>query len=375
MKRIPLTDHKNYFIFNDGIKNLSNDLGFSILKNYICQAGCKHCYARKFFPKKLDASLETVDISFDSRFRELSNIWSKIINDDDLPAFKVQNKALYDFYIRNSHLLLGGGLTDRQWPKMYDIWMNDMNWAGFYEGAFTDEWIVRFGDDPGRNGKEGPINKSIYDIITDYTHKFGKPNTIKIIHTNDEYYFNDRFKDFLDWLDDNHYYTLNHKNIDDDIDYDSYLDETEIDNTSEFYQEDGRLFHILNQSVLLGRDQFIFSFEDSIANREQSFASIDDTKDVKRFLYLMLQGKKMKYGDWSNEILYRNNNVYWEYFRSVSENLTVNEDYNFLPKIVLNTNWKLYDTFKQLGWIETPYGLIESRDALKTPVGLYDWKA
>jgi hypothetical protein len=63
MKPIPLSDYRDYFTFKDGIRNVSNDLGFSILQNYICQAGCKHCYARKFFPKKLDASLEHVDIS------------------------------------------------------------------------------------------------------------------------------------------------------------------------------------------------------------------------------------------------------------------------------------------------------------------------
>jgi hypothetical protein len=88
----------------------------------------------------------------------------------------------------------------------------------------------------------------------------------------------------------------------------------------------------------------------------------------------MLEGKRKKYQDWSEAILYRKGNQYWEYYKAVADNLIVNDNYNFLPKFVCHTNWRLYEHFIDSGWIETDYGIIESLDALKSPIGLYEWR-
>ena len=62
-----------------------------------------------------------------------------------------------------------------------------------------------------------------------------------------------------------------------------------------------------------------------------------------------------------------------EYYKFVSENLIANDDYNFIPHVMLEPHTNLYGKMTEEGWIKSQVGLLKDPNA-QSVIPLYQFK-
>lgn len=358
------TDFKSHFVKVDSILGAKQQLIFSLFRRYNCFANCQVCYTDKLFEK---------DKSKFSRFvpteitQEISDRWLNLFQGyyipstyDDLYALKHDYPHLFKWYKNHSSVMYYSSMTDNSFVRTYDIMLNDMDrMKGIYEVAFSDEWLEKVG-----------VKKIIAKL--EKLHAAVPIRLVKYITTNKESYdwaSAVELKAFLEangiglkiYADILHSETVVFHKIEQEVNFATY---------------NGEIFNTLGEADYLQYDSFFLTIVDSIDPTIQPCDVLDDDFTFTRHLPRLLNGKKDVYNRFYNKIKYSTNEYdkkFAEYYKFVSENLIANDNYNFIPHVILEPHTNLYGKMTEEGWIKSQVGLLKDPNA-QTVIPLYQFK-
>lgn len=352
-----LSNPKDFFLAKDALYNISYDACFSIFKKYKCQAGCKICYIQndwisderfeQYVPNTYnDPEYVKKVIEFASYFEVMSTI-------DDMRFIKDKHPDIFNFYKENAGYFYLSSLSDNAILRQATIIAEDIDFKGIREISISTTFLNDVNIKKLLNGLTTINNKS-------------KILQIKLIVMNAS--FNeDKINDLIDWT------RFNQVDISKQLEFDqmSYnlesllpkkladlKDAVSYESTA-YSEEFGEIYPIQSEIVFLMFDDFYTELKSAtLEDRSPPFSTIRNFEPT-NFLTDVLKGKLEIYQRYTNQIK-QTNNPYYEYFKYISTHLRVNDNYNFIPNILIKPYTQYYKQLVKSGkMIETKYGLLK----------------
>ena len=342
------------FVQTDALGNVKNEIIFSLLQRYNCFAGCKVCYTQENFKRALPDFSKFIPSVIDS---ELEQQWMKVFDHfycvssiDDIYWMKHNQPHLYDWYLKNDHIFSWGNMTDNNFIRSQPLFINEFSTeTSIYEITFSAKWLQLV---------------NIDDIVNKLNVLFARNgiNKIKFIFDDESDYKLPNFKRILDWTYDKGISEFNssHHNF---LGKMKYLDKGDV-NVYECASQEGELFNPLNQSDYLQYDCFFNTLEQAIDTNSIPYYKLSNFS-AESHITKMLKSKINTYRQWSTR--YNNNEInvpeqsltLFNYFDWVSKNISVKEDFNFIPIELLNAKHRYYHKLVEDNWMITDYGLLK----------------
>jgi len=137
-----------------------------------------------------------------------------------------------------------------------------------------------------------------------------------------------------------------------------------VDPMPEPYEEDGEFYSVTGGSPFWYNDFYLnIQQKPRLTCQQKPFATAFEPIE---FMLNMIKAKLELYTRYANDIQHKNKNIYWMYFNWVANNIVINDDFNFIPDVMLP---KYSSYYKQLVereiFQDTPLGLIKPGVALK----------
>lgn len=362
-KSIP---HKDYFLQYDNLNSLQKELIFSVFKRYNCFAGCKICYIDKLFEKNKEKFNKFIPNEIT---KDIEKEWEKTFSHyhttctiDDFFWLKHNTPNLFRWYQEKSYMFELGSFTDNSFVRNYDIFMNELEKTGdsLSEISFSDKFLFKIN-----------IDETI-EKLDKITKKFGYFRICKLIQTHENSLENLNVKKYTDWISSNNLeFSIHH----DFIKFDT-IDFKNKNQESAFASYDSKLFTICGETDYLSYDSFFLSLVEATSVLSKPYDTIENGFDSKKHIYSHLNSKINLYKDYEEKLKKSSgiNHNYYKYFKYISENLIVNEDYNFIPSLC----FKEYDSYflklVEDGWIKTKYGLVKKSSEEETIKILFKFK-
>jgi len=336
-------NYQDTFMTLDGLINLGDELAFSILPEYKCNAGCKTCRVAKAWPGKLDLSKVLVP---EADIFNIAKYFNTLCIYDDLNYIKT-NEGLFDFYKRNEQKFWSDNLTDRAIPQQLDILLNDLNLIGVREVSLFDHYIV----DPKLIGKYSGLG--ILDLVKDLNEKY-KIKRIKIMLTNAEDACNPKVDEVHKWAEKlgmdilyiGNFLRTDNKLLQDLKDYKfKHLAEFEKDPALIYYIQKGKMWKADSCGLYLINNKLETNAMKPGLYNIKNF-------NAKEFIYILLKSKLEDYTAYAKQ-------VDIEYFNGVSKDLILNKDFNLIPEILLPSYYVYAQKLLEEGFVKTDYGLYK----------------
>lgn len=343
------TNFKQYFLEEDNLRSVQNEVIFSVLRRYNCFAGCHICYVDKYFEKDKSKFQRFVPTEIS---KETTDKWVDIFSNyafantvDDLYWMKNQQPHLFNWYKEHAGLFHFGSMTDNNFIRAWDILTNEIEKPkGIYEFTFSDKWLAKIKD-------EGVIAR-LNEI-----HKMMPIALIKIIQTDLDSLQWEPVKKIVDWMKANGVeYGVHH----DIKTFDTILLKSHNQRQS-FASFKGDVTTVCGEADYLQYDSFFLNLIDAIDPNVTPYDTLD-SYSLESHLPKHLNAKKEVYSRYVTRLggaTDKINVAYRNYFQWVTEHLKVNEEYNFIPTLSLkpfhNYSMKLVES----GWQNTNYGLFK----------------
>lgn len=343
-------DLNRYWLEVDGLHNTDYDMFFSPFRKYTCQAGCKICY----ISKQLDESVKVMDqyapIDITAEQEAVWRYWFGMFDEvgysDDLKYTKENFPNVFDWLKRNASLFKYC-MTDNAILRQHDILINELSFDSIMDISISDQFLDTHPD------LWNKVHSRLLELKDKYT--IGQ---IKFIITRAGAY-SPSIVALRDFIDKNDLQYLVHHNFNDEKNLKheapkafNYNDWTHC--------QDGRLFEIQKETVHLFNDRWFFSTQD--ATSRMPFWIMDQTNnnDLELFLSNIMLGKQANYSSMADEMkpVTVLSKQFQRYFK-IPQSYQVNQDYNFIPYMLLNFNSRLVKNLLSKNWINTQYGLFK----------------
>lgn len=350
------TDFKKYFIQEDNLRSLQNELMFSILRRYNCFAGCQICYVDKYFEKesKFTRHIPTeISQEYTDKLYNVMSHYNFVTTTDDLYWMKHKQPHLFKWYQEHAGAFHFGAMTDNNFIRAWDILKNEIATPkGIYEFTFSDTWLQKVG---------------VAEILSKLEEIYNRIpiSQIKLIQTNLTSLGWECIIDFVRWVRDRSINLIIHH---DAKSFDTIRLDSEHQQLS-FATYDGDMYTVCGEADYMQYDSFFLTLVDSIDPLVEPYDTIEQFSATTH-LPKHLNAKKDVYARYNKKLkgtLDKNTKAYNEYFRYVSDNLTVNENYNFIPFLCFNPYHTYFEKLQNEGWIRVDHGLYKPSDRV-TPL-------
>jgi len=341
-----------YFYENDALLNIHNEVIFSVLGRYNCFAGCKICYTEKHFkqalpdfvkthiPKEINPDIEAQWFNIFDHFKHISNI-------DDLFWMKHEQPHLFDWYKKHSNKFQWGSMTDNNFIRTQPIFVNELDAdTKIQEISFSDEWLERVN-----------LKEVLYKL--EELNKRNGINKLKFILTKPE---SMAVNSIIEWQKNTDIqYNCSHHNFKNS----TIKLESDIPQARHIASYDNDVYPVCRESNYLMNTGFFLTLITSIDTVGEPYYQFENF-DTEKHLSSMIKGKVELYKNWAN--MYEQGSIpdngagknYFDYYRFVANNVTVNEDYTFIPIDMLNAKHRYYHKLIEAGWTITDYGLLKN---------------
>lgn len=348
------TNFKEFFLKYDAIKNVTSELVVSLQKKYKCNAGCKMCYLKGVWlsDETIESLYHTPTLTDDVEASILAffKSFSIITSIDDLYTFKQHRPDLYQFYVRNAHLMSSTAMSDIAFIQQYPLLMSEIKFNSIYEISFSDAFLLK---------NSGKLAVQLVDKLTKL-HARSPITKLKIIMTLDGE-AEAEIKLITDWAaevnipvmvhDD---ITKNRLNATVDI-----LSATLQENT--FFPYDQLPMQVLSEVVHLQYTDLYLTMVDGSSEQDPPFFNIvtDGLDNIASMLYRMIDSKLWTYRRYVNTMSSGCANKLRDYYVYITSSVVPNPQFNFIPRLVLPSWTNMYSTLKQQGFVETQHGLYK----------------
>jgi hypothetical protein len=343
---------KEYFVAGDALENMSREVVFSIFSRYMCKAGCQMCYLRDawipsdqfapYIPTGVDEATERQILRFFDFFDTVSTI-------DDLYLLKNHHPALFEFYVRHAHRMVSTQMSDNAFVQQYSIMMNDLRFRSVYEISFSDVFLSK---------KNGAI---VDDIIAklELLHARSPILKLKVIVRTIGGETSEPVTKLVEFAHSKDIHVGVHDDITKGLNQVLSLASVDYQETN-FFAQDSEPKQVLTEVTYLQYTSVFLTLSQATSGKSTPWFDImkDSLDDVDHFISRGLQAKIDLYAQYVREITTQNK--HYDYFKFVSESVTINPHFNFVPNLVLKPWTRIYRLLNQQGWVETPYGLFDT---------------
>lgn len=357
---------KDFFLFHDGLNNISFDLDFCITKKYRCRAKCHMCYIQndwvddENFYKYVPTSVPTGDHL--KKLFEIFDCYEVVSTIDDLKYLKDNHPDLFSFYREYGERFSISSMTDNALFRHVEIIENDIKAKGITEISFSERFM-----------KLVPIERILAAL--DRIQKKVRIRKIKIIVMPD--CDNVRSIQQLSvWAKQCDVELQKHLEFVADIETKldkkdkNLLDlaDAKKNESTAYTEEHGEIYPVHSDVLFLMYDGFYSELKSATsAHRSVPFASIHDF-DLVEFLPKVLAGKIKDYNRYVRQIKNKKN-AYFGYFEYVTRNIRVNENFNYIPFMLLNTRSRYYQQLIASGkMVESGKGLLKTNMSSADPI-------
>lgn len=367
------SNFKEFFLKDDALCNIESELVFSIFHRYTCKANCKMCYVMdewvddevfkdKFVPAEI--SLET-----EARILETFQYFDVASTMDDLYYLKNTYPHLYQFYVRNAHLMSSTAMTDMAFIQQHKLIMEEIDFIMIYEISFSDRFLNSSG------GKM--VDKVLERLIT--MHEKCPIQKLKFIMCDaqeDSAEEDSAVQKIMSWGRENEIFIDVHDDITQGQNKRYELKDAHQETNHLQDADDSYVYQILSEVTYLQYTSMFLTISQTIGENSVPFFDImdGDKFDASDFLVKMLRAKLdtyvyyMKKIKTSCERITGNRNKYFDYFTYVSENVIINKDFSFIPRFMLKPFAVFYERLAEEGFVDTPYGLIRADVGAPVPI-------
>jgi len=332
-----------FFLQRDSIRNLDNEIAFTINPQYKCAINCNICFVKDWIKHdeflKRNSNLEYSNEWKDKVFKSFQ-YFNEITTFDDFLYLKKFMPNQYSFYKENAHAFSMASFTDNGIFLLSDIILSELHFKEIYEMSFSSVFINQNCD-------------KIIEVLEKLIKKY-KIRYVKIIEqksmTKEERII---YKKFLRFI-----YKQKARIV---IMQDVLTGwEENKRNRCAIYAENGNMFHLLNGPLYLAYDHIYMDFKDHIKESSPyQICSLDSfCENIMGVIPALLEAKISKYRDQAKMIKNKNTR-FFKYFTEVGETLKVNYDYNYIPFVLLRNDAKwLLKIIEKNEWELTDIGLI-----------------
>lgn len=351
LTRLPNFDHvvdlKGYFVFFDGLKSIENDLSLSLLTKYRCMAKCDVCYIKDLWAS--DHYERSMDLGSD-KLHDFLSYFGTICVQDDLFYLRRSHPHLYEIYRNLAPILSSGSMTNMAFVQQYPLLMKDLHFKDVYDISFTEEFLSK---------QNWALSRWVSARLLNL-HARSKIRKVKLIVSNTV-----PARESMKFLS-----ALEREGITPDIHDNLLLGRNlrhgSLTTTTGRFDHAGSTYPLLTEACLLQQSK-LYSTLPNATTGQHPFHDLSESKfDPHLFIRDLLKSKKNTYGRYAGALRKQGiENKYVDYFEHVSNNLLVNDDFNFIPSLLLDPSSKFYSRLIVDGWRDTPAGLL-------TPLGSRD---
>ena len=354
------TNFKEYFLQEDNCRSLQNEVIFSIVRRYNCFAGCKICYVDKYFEKSKVAFQRYIPDEVESmtdKWMDVFKHYRFVTTTDDLYWMKNYQPRLFSWYKHHSDMFHFGAMTDKNFIRAWDILTNEIAQPkGIYEFTFSDVWLSKV-----------RVDEVIEKLLV--IHAKMPINQIKLIQTDVNSLNWEPVKKIIQFVKDRDLNLIIHA---DAKTFNTIQIGSEHQQVS-FATHDGDLYTVLGEADYLQYDSFFHTLIDAIDPLCEPYDVIGDKFDPSTHLAKHVKGKIDVYARYVEKLKYAKGDTvnYKNYFEWVSNNLVVNEDYNYIPSLCFKPFHTYYNELLK-DWSFTQYGLLRPSESVKP---LFEFKS
>lgn len=347
------TNFKEFFIKHDAIQNVLSELVVSLQPKYKCNAGCNMCYLKSVWldDHTLQTKYSTPPLTPDveNSMLQLFDSFSIITTIDDLFSFKRDRPDLYDFYVRNGHRMSSTAMSDVAFIQQYPLVMSEVHFKSIYEISFSDAFLKK------------NAGKLATDIVSKLSalHARSPIIKLKIIMTLDDDTATAGISQITEWARDNNINVIAYDDITKSRLYTSIdVKSTTVQETT-FFPYDELPMQVLGEVVYLQYTDMYLTMVDGSSEQDPPFYNIieDGLTDMSVFLVKMLNAKMRAYHRYLSNLANSCDNKLRDYYQYVVSSVVVNENFNFIPHIVLPHWTEMYNTLCNQGFVGTIPGV------------------
>lgn len=369
--RSPLIENpKEHFILNDSFNNIAFDVDFSIFRKYMCKAGCKICYVQDDWLDnaafKKHIPIKTAEKSYIDRLMNFFSYFEVVCAIDDLRFIRDQHPELFRFYQEYGSVFHVSSLTDTAIPRHLTILANEeVKPKGIREVSISEYYmstvnVPKMLDMLSKMLAKSPIllikailaqnstNPKAANELVAWCQDNGVPIEKQFEHNTDKAMSNSVLTGLPD----------SRRDIASGF--------TESSTYSETF---GEIFPVQSELLFLMYDGFYSELKSATReDRSTPFAMLRDFDDPVQFLPKILESKLVDYRRYT-ELIQDKNNPYYKYFKWVTDNLIVNHDFNFVPRVAFKNYSAYYKRLVETGQMtDTPYGLVKPNSENIAPI-------
>jgi len=346
-------DLNRYWLQSDGLHNVDYDMFFSPFKKYTCQAGCKICYISKQLDESEKVMEQYAPVEITPRDEEIWQFWfdqfDEIGYSDDLKYTKEKFPTVYEWLKKNAYKFKYC-MTDNAILRQHNILMNELTFDSIMDISISDHFLDSHPD------MWNKVHTRLQELVGKY-----KISQIKFIITHGGEY-SESIKALRQWIDDNNLQYLIHHNFNDEQNLKHNVPKA-FNYNDWTHCQDGRLFEIQKETVHLFNDRWFFSTQDATSRLPFWTMDTANYSNVEEFLKHIMLGKQHNYSNMARElkpkdVLSTQFNMYFK----IPSTYKINEDYNYIPYMLLNSNSKFFKHLQSTGWVNTEYGLFKPKD-------------
>lgn len=369
--RSPLIENpKEHFILNDSFNNIAFDVEFSIFKKYMCRAGCKICYIQDdwldnaSFQKHIP--IKSQDKRYIDRLMNFFSYFEVICGIDDLRFIRDQHPELFRFYQEYGSVFHVSSLTDTAIARHLAIIENgEVKPKGVREISISEYFMTKvnvsklLGMLSSIHAKapilvikailaENSTNPNASRELAAWCQDNGVPLEKQFEHNADKALSNSVLTDLPD--------TRRNEG-------------TGFSESSTYSETFGEVFPVQSELLFLMYDGFYSELKSATReDRSTPFAMLRDFDDPVQFLPKILESKLIDYRRYT-ELIKDKDNHYHRYFKWVVENLIVNHNFNFIPRVAFKNYSTYYKRLVESGqMLDTPYGLVKPNSDIIVPI-------
>jgi len=379
-KEIEIIDPKYHFVIHDSLENINFDVTYSVFKKYNCKAGCKLCYIRDdFLPDAkfksyipISQSLE--EKSYIDRLMSFLSHFHMAATIDDMWFLKHDHPEHFRFYQAMDNVFWLSSMTDNAVFRHLDIIENDIKVKGLREISISEEFLYSVN-----------INKLLHVLYR--IQRKAKIMKVKIILQGIEdsnMWHSNRCEALVSWCRTNDVMvekqceygkdTTSSPEVLKTLGNTRYSSDRTFTEETTYSENKTDLYPIHSESLFLMHDDFYSELKSATSEGYSTpFANLKDFDDPVKFLAKVLQGKVTDYARYVNSIQDKDN-VYYQYFKYVVDNIKINPDFNFIPHIAMKNYTDYFKKIVESGrMVATQYGLLDPTNS-EVIIPLYTMK-
>jgi hypothetical protein len=350
-----INDQNGYWLCMDSLHNVNHDMFFSPFSRYTCQAGCKICYISKqlddsakvihqYAPKKITTQQEEIWKFWFDKFHQIGY-------SDDI-VFTRENFPHVYAWIKKNAKLFRYTMTDNAILRQHSELMNELDFNGIMDISISDSFL--------------DLNPLLWENIKKKLEQLKSKysiDQIKFLITKPGPYSRQIGK-LIDWVSREKLSYLIHHNFTDEHNLKHEVDNA--NNVNDWVMcQNGRLFEIQKETLLLFNDRWFFSSQDATSRNAFWIMTADDFNNVEKLLTKMIEGKQVNYTAMGVELAPSSDlaKKFKSYFQ-IPSTYKINYNYNFIPKMLISPNAKLVNFLQSQGWLNTEHGLYKPNETV-----------